>query len=48
MSPKKWIETTDAIGIASKAGRYGGTGLVLTLIVILQIFMTDFMKHINY
>ena len=25
MSPKKWIETTDAIGIVSKAGRYGGT-----------------------
>lgn len=25
MSPKKWIETTSAIGIVSKAGRYGGT-----------------------
>ena len=25
MSPKKWIETTEAIGIVSKAGRYGGT-----------------------
>ena len=25
MSLKKWIETTDAIGIVSKAGRYGGT-----------------------
>ena len=25
MSPKKWIEATDAIGIVSKAGRYGGT-----------------------
>lgn len=25
MSPKKWIEATDAIGIISKAGRYGGT-----------------------
>lgn len=25
MSPKKWIEGTDAIGIVSKAGRYGGT-----------------------
>jgi KilA-N domain len=25
MSPKKWIETTNAIGIISKAGRYGGT-----------------------
>ena len=25
MSPKKWIETTDAIGIVSKSGRYGGT-----------------------
>ena len=25
MSPKKWIETTNAIGIVSKAGRYGGT-----------------------
>ena len=25
MSPKKWIETTGAIGIVSKAGRYGGT-----------------------
>ncbi len=25
MSPKKWIEVTNAIGIVSKAGRYGGT-----------------------
>ena len=25
MSPKKWIEATKAIGIVSKAGRYGGT-----------------------
>lgn len=25
MSPKKWIETTNAIGIISKSGRYGGT-----------------------
>ena len=25
MSPKKWIEGTNAIGIQSKAGRYGGT-----------------------
>lgn len=25
MTPTKWIETTNAIGIASKAGRYGGT-----------------------
>ena len=25
MSPKKWIEVTNAIGIVSKSGRYGGT-----------------------
>lgn len=25
LSPKKWIETTNAIGLVSKAGRYGGT-----------------------
>ena len=25
MTPKKWIETTGAIGIVSKSGRYGGT-----------------------
>lgn len=25
MSPKRWIESTNAIGIISKAGRYGGT-----------------------
>ena len=25
MSPKKWIETTNAVGIRSTAGRYGGT-----------------------
>ena len=25
MSPKKWIEATNAIGIVSKSGRYGGT-----------------------
>lgn len=25
LSPQRWIEATDAIGITSKAGRYGGT-----------------------
>lgn len=25
LSPKKWIETTNAIGIIAKSGRYGGT-----------------------
>ena len=25
LSPQKWIESTDAIGLTSKAGRYGGT-----------------------
>lgn len=25
LSPKQWIETTNAIGITSRAGRYGGT-----------------------
>ena len=25
LSPKKWIESTNAIGITSRAGRYGGT-----------------------
>ena len=25
MTPKRWIEQTNAIGIRSKAGRYGGT-----------------------
>lgn len=25
LSPKKWVESTGAIGIVSKAGRYGGT-----------------------
>lgn len=25
LTPKRWIESTDAIGIISKAGRYGGT-----------------------
>ncbi len=25
MTPKRWIETTGAIGITSKSGRYGGT-----------------------
>ena len=25
LSPQRWIESTDAIGIVSKAGRYGGT-----------------------
>jgi len=24
MSPKKWIEETDVIGMFSKSGRYGG------------------------
>ena len=25
MTPKKWIESTNALGIISKSGRYGGT-----------------------
>lgn len=25
LSPKKWIESTDAVGLVSKSGRYGGT-----------------------
>ncbi len=25
LSPKKWVESTNAIGIISKSGRYGGT-----------------------
>jgi hypothetical protein len=25
LSPKKWIENTNAIGMVSKSGRYGGT-----------------------
>jgi len=25
LSPQKWIESTNAIGIVSKSGRYGGT-----------------------
>ena len=25
MSPKKWIDATQAVGIVSKSGRYGGT-----------------------
>ena len=25
MTPKKWIGSTNAIGIVSKQGRYGGT-----------------------
>lgn len=25
MTPQKWVEATGAVGIASKAGRYGGT-----------------------
>ncbi|MDY4969437.1 MAG: KilA-N domain-containing protein [Lachnospiraceae bacterium] len=25
ISPKKWIESTNAVGIVSKSGRYGGT-----------------------
>ena len=25
LSPKKWIQTTNAVGLISKSGRYGGT-----------------------
>ncbi len=25
MTPKRWIEGTNAIGVVSKSGRYGGT-----------------------
>ena len=25
LNPKRWIETTNALGIVSKTGRYGGT-----------------------
>lgn len=29
MTPSKWVEHTAAIGIVSKAGRYGGTSFIL-------------------
>ena len=29
MTPLKWVEHTAAIGIVSKAGRYGGTSFIL-------------------
>ncbi len=31
MSPKKWNESTNAIGIISKSGRYGGTNIILNV-----------------
>jgi hypothetical protein len=30
LSAKKWIDTTDAIGLHAKAGRYGGTYALAT------------------
>ena len=36
MSPKKWIESTNAIGIVSKSGRYGGTYAMQTLLLNLH------------
>ncbi len=37
MSPKKWIEVTNAIDIVSKAGRYGGHMLIAILPCLLQL-----------
>lgn len=28
LTPKQWIESTGAIGLVSKAGRYGGTSMM--------------------
>lgn len=43
MSPKKWIEATDAVGIVSKSGRYGGTYTHSDILCLLQLgFLPSF------
>ncbi len=46
MSPKKWIEATDAVGIVSKSGRYGEAGLdgKKTKILILSLMFCQNMS----
>ena len=36
LSVKQWIEKTNAIGIIAKAGRYGGTYVLLNIILFRQ------------
>lgn len=33
LSPQRWIEATNAIGLVSKSGRYGGTFAIKTLLL---------------
>jgi hypothetical protein len=37
LTPKRWIESTNAIGIVSKTGRYGGTFATKTLLLNLLL-----------
>ena len=47
LSPQKWIETTCAIGLISKSGRYGGTLLTKILHSNLQVgFLLNFELYI--
>ncbi len=33
LSPQRWIETTQAVGITSKSGRYGGTNWISQIVI---------------
>lgn len=49
LSPKKWIETTNAIGLISKSGRFGGTFAHKDLIKILRLnSRAGFRLNLNY
>jgi len=45
LNPKQWIEKTNAIGIISKAGRYGGTLLIRILHLNL---LHGFLLNLNF
>ena len=45
LTPQQWIKATDAIGIVSKSGRYGGTLLIRTLLLSL---LRGFLQNLNF
>ena len=45
MTPSKWIESTQAIGIVSNAGRYGGTYAYYGIAMSLRL---DFLQNLSY
>ncbi len=47
LSPKKWIETTNAIGITSKSGKYGGTFAQKDIATLEQLVVLSNLESYN-